>query len=77
MRAVPPFPAIDRVPSAEALAALTSRPVLRAAYASALGTRSQEGKGGTARSLIKMRHICSFTETRVLHPVGYKQKTSK
>ena len=31
---------------------LTSRPVLRAAYASALGTRSQEGKGGTARSLL-------------------------
>ena len=44
LSAVPPFP----LP----LTPLTSRPVLRAAYASALGTRSQEGKGGTARSLM-------------------------
>ena len=31
---------------------LTSGPVLRAAYASMLGTQSQDGKGGTARSLM-------------------------
>ena len=66
LRAVAPFPSCDRVPSAEAQAArrtgrevkrvrnsirLTSRPVLRAAYASTLGTQSQEGKGGAPRSL--------------------------
>ena len=54
--AVPPFPSCDHVPSAEAQAArrmghLTSRPVPRAAYAFVLSTRSQEGIGGTARSL--------------------------
>ena len=41
--AVTPFP--------RPLTRLTSRPVLRAAYASALRTRSQEGEGGNTSSL--------------------------
>ena len=53
LRAVPV--SRDRVPSAEERAARRTgrevRRILRAAYASALGTQSQEGKGGTGRSL--------------------------
>ena len=42
------------------LTRLISRPILHVAYASVLGTQSQEGKGGTACSLIEIFHV-NFT----------------
>ena len=46
---VPPFP----LP----LTHLTFRPVLRAAYVSTLGTRSQEGKGGDCSQFVRLQRL--------------------
>ena len=64
----PSFPSCDCVPSMEAQAAqrtcLTSRPVLRAAYTSALGTRHRTEKVG----LLAVSH----TDNRSVQHAGWK-----
>ena len=62
LRAVPPFPSCDRVLSMEAQATwrtvLLSPCSLRGLWFHALYKLSEEGKGGTARSLAMQKAIC-------------------